>query len=77
MFQRTLLRVGAAVATAIGAAAGVVSQNPALVSATLSPRAASAVSLAALLIVAMLHELAHTTAPSASAPAVPAPPPQP
>lgn len=78
MQQRTVLRLGAAAATALGAAAGVVSQNPGLVSATLPPRAASAVSFAALLIVAVLHELAHTTtAPAVTAPAAPADPPQP
>ena len=78
MQQSTVLRIGAAIVTALGAAAGVVSQNPGLVSATLPPGAASAVSLAALLVVAVLHELAHsTTASAATAPADPAPPPQP
>lgn len=78
MHQRTILRVAAACVTAIGAAAGVISQNPGLVSASLPPSAASSLSLAALLIVAVLHELAHsTTAPAVTAPAAPADPPQP
>ena len=78
MQQRTLLRIGGAVVTAIGTAAGVVASNPALITAALPPHAASVVSLAAVLILGVLHQLAHTTsAPSATAPAAPAPPPQP
>lgn len=60
----TFLRIGAAVATAIGSAAGVIASNPGLVNAALPPTAAAAVSVGALVIVAVLHELVHTTAPA-------------
>ncbi len=73
MQQSTVLRIGAAVATAIGAAAGVVAQNPGFVNAALPPRMAATVTLAAILVVAVLHELAHiSTTAAAAAPADPA-----
>ena len=69
----TFLRIGAALATAVGAAAGVIAANPALVNAAFPPTAASAISVTALVIVAVLHELVHNSAPAA-APADPAQP---
>lgn len=67
------LRIGAAIFTALGSAAGVIAANPALVDAALPPTAAAAVSVSSLVIVAVLHELVHTTsAPGAAAPADPA-----
>lgn len=70
----TFLRVGAGVVTALGAAAGVIAANPDLIKLALPPQMAAAVSASAIVIVAVLHELVHTTAPSATAPADPAPP---
>lgn len=76
--NRTALRIAAALATSIGAAAGVIVANPSLVGAVFPPGAASAVSLLALLAVAVLHELAHTSvASAAAAPAAPAKPEEP
>lgn len=68
----TFLRAAAAVFTAIGSAAGVIAANPSLVDAALPPTAAAAVTVGALVIVAVLHELVHVnSAPSAAAPADP------
>jgi hypothetical protein len=67
------LRVCAAVVTALGSAAGVIAANPELIQTALPPNLAAAVSVSSLVIVAMLHELVHTSAPAA-APADPAAP---
>lgn len=73
MSLRVLLRLGAAVATVVGTAAGIVTANPALVSAALPPRWASIVTLLSLVAAAALHETAHASpAPSAPPPADPA-----
>lgn len=69
------LRACAGFVTALGSAAGVIAANPDLIKVALPPGTAAAVSATALVIVAVLHEMAHSnTAPSASAPADPAPP---
>jgi hypothetical protein len=74
----TFLRVGAAVMTAFGSAAGVIAANPDLVKTALPPNVAAAVSVTALVIVAVLHELVHiSAAPAAAAPAAPAQPEEP
>ena len=70
----TLLRVGAALVAAIGSAAAVVADNPSLISAALPPHAAAAVTIVALILAPVLHELAHNTVPVTTAPADPAPP---
>lgn len=67
------LRACAAAVTALGAAAGVIAANPDLIKTVLPPNVAAAVVASALVIVAVLHELVHTTsAPAATAPADPA-----
>jgi len=68
------LRIGAAIFTALGSAAGVIAANPELVKAALPPTAAAAVSVSSLVIVAVLHELVHTTAAVPPGPADPAAP---
>lgn len=65
------LRACAAAVTALGAAAGVIAANSDLVKTALPPNVAAAISLTALVLVAVLHELAHNSAPAA-APADPA-----
>lgn len=72
--NQTVLRVCAALVAAIGSAAAVVADNPALISAALPPHAAAAVTILALILAPVLHELAHNTAPAATAPADPATP---
>lgn len=64
----TVLRVGAALVAAIGSAAAVIADNPALLSAALPPHAAAAVTILALVLAPVLHELAHNTAPADPAP---------
>lgn len=70
----TFLRGAAAAFTALGAAAGVISSNRELLQIALPPSIAAAITVTSLVIVAVLHELAHNTAPAATAPADPAPP---
>ncbi len=72
-----LMRAGARVANGLGAAAGVIVADPALVRSALPPQAAGLVCLGAIVIANVMHELSHTiSAPSATAPAAPAAPSQ-
>lgn len=67
----TFLRGCAAVVAALGATAGAIAANPDLIKLALPPNIAAAVTTSAIVIVAVLHELVHNTAPSAPEPAAP------
>lgn len=58
------LRAAAAVMTAVGSGAGVIAANPDLLKLALPPNVAAAVTVASLVVVAVLHEFAHNTAPA-------------
>lgn len=64
--NKTFLRAAAAAVTALGSAAGVIAANPDLIKTALPPHVAAAVITTALVIVAVLQELAHNTAPAAA-----------